>query len=182
MADTLALSYLVANVEAEIPTTAFAFGWREPTKQTNQGAGRANRILFVPGDDESGDMGKDAPARSPGRNPRPLATVLELFTVYVWAYDPTAPENELKQYEAARFLYDAFRRAMYRAARGTIAVEKQGWQTKSKERRFGAEIRVLCSVQAMIPDEPWRVPSHSLSAETTNSIALSSGDEVCCST
>lgn len=188
MADTLALSKLVADVEAYFDaaaaTTVFAFGWREPTKQTNQGPGRANRILFVPGDDsgEDADMGKDAPARNPGRNPRPIGTLVESFTVYVWAYDGTAPENELKQYEAARFLYDAWRAAMYHAARGTFTIEKQAWRTKSKERRLGAEIRALCTVQAMIPDTPWREPSGPVTAETVNSIALAGGDEICCET
>lgn len=188
MADTLALSKLVADVEAYFAgagaTTAFAFGWREPTKQTNQGTGRANRILFVPGDDssEDADLGKDAPARNPGRNPRPLATLLESFTVYVWARDASAPENELKQYEACRFLYDAWRAAMYHAARGTITIEKQAWCTKSKERRFGAEIRAVCTVQAMIPDTPWPEAPTPLSEATSNSIALAHGDEVCCET
>lgn len=185
MTDTLALPKLYAGVQAvftaEGTTAALSFGWREPSKQINQGAGRANRIVFVPGD-PGGALGKNGPARYPGRNPKPLATLAELFTVYVWAYDPSFPENELVQYKAARFLYDAWYRAAYHAARGTFAVSSAKWNIEKNERRFGAEIEAVCTIDAMIPDSPWPTPDDPVTAETSNRIALRGGDEVCCET
>lgn len=126
-----------------------AFGWREPARRTGE-----MRIVWVPGDDQSGALGDVLSARNPGRNPRPLATLGELFTVFVEAVDATAPEDERKQYEAARVLFDAWFRAVYLAARGTVAIRSAAWVTSKKERRYGATLRVVCSVEAMVPDAP----------------------------
>lgn len=155
---TLALPYLFDAVVARFALDAAAldppvapvpqaFGWREPAKRTG-----ALRIVWVPGDDESGDMGEVAAARNPGGNPRPLATLNELFTVYLEAVDLDAPENERAQYIAARELYDAWLRAVYLAVHGAFAIQGQTWVTEKSVRRYGATIRVLCTVEAMVPD------------------------------
>ena len=156
MADTLALEYLYNTVVARFASegsTVFGvavdqpFGWR-PEKQMLAGP----RIVWMPGDTSS-SAGKLTAARNPGRIPaRPLATLLELFTCTISAEDPAAPENELSQYRGARFLFDAWLRAVYLAARGTYTIESIGWVDTQKERRFGAALRVVGTVQAMIPD------------------------------
>lgn len=159
MAVILALTKLFDDVKARMDADAAAadpplaavpqvFGWREPTKRS----GSSLRIVWVPGDDKSGELGEVAPPRNPGRNPRPLATLRERFTVYLEAQDPSAPESERTQYQASRELLDAWLRAVHLEARGTYALEKPSWVTDKKERRFGAAIRVLGTIEAMVPD------------------------------
>lgn len=152
-ADTLAL-------DPEATPVPQPFGWREPAKRTG-----TMRIVWIPGDDESGDLGELGPARNPGRNPRPLATLRELFTVYLEAADITAPEDERKQYTATRLLFDAWLRAVHLAARGTYTIESAGWVIEKTTRRYGAAIRVLATIEAMVPDAPLEVAPTDTRAE-----------------
>lgn len=152
MANVLALAKLYADVVArfalESPEVAMPFGWRAPAKQFV-----GSRIAWVPGD-PAGDVGRDAPARNPGRNPRSLATLVERFHCVISASDLTAPESELAQYVAARHLRDAWQRALYLAAHGTYAIESQRWNIdRQNERRFGATILAVCTIQSMVADE-----------------------------
>jgi len=169
MATVLALPLLVERVEtlftADGTTANVVFGWREVAKQINQGTGRANRVVFEPGDSLAlGDIGG---ANQPGRNPRPIATLSELSTVYVWAVDATAPNDELKQYTAARLLFDAVVRAIHNCAAGHATlgarigyrITKPRWVRDNPERTFGAEIAFTLAVDSMIPDEPWTEPT-----------------------
>lgn len=154
MADTLALEKLYNDVQARFTSEGTAvtmsFGWdaphRLPGAQTS-----VNRIVWTPGD-PSQNVGTIAPPRAPGRNPRPLGTLLERFTVTISALDISAPENELVQYRAARFLYDAWFRAVYLAAHGTFEVNAQRWLSKNPERMRGAAIEVVATIQSMLPD------------------------------
>ncbi len=153
MTDTLALENLFNTVAGRFTTegtgAANLFGWRKTSQQLV-----GSRVVWVPGD-LAGNAGELITARQPGRNPRPLATLDELFTVEITAVSDAAdPENELKQYTATRFLYDAWYRAAYLAARGTIRVRNTAWVVDKKERRRYAMLRVLCAVEAMIPDTP----------------------------
>jgi hypothetical protein len=163
LADTLALEKLYSDVVARFTTdatfgttpsaaaaaaTANPFGWRQTSRQERPGP----RIVWVPGDDRTGNVGEIAPPRYPGRNPRPLGTLVELFTVYITSQDPTAPENEAAQYKATRLLFDAWYRAVYLAAHGTYTIDSVEWEIEKTQRRWGAAIRVVGSVQAMIPD------------------------------
>jgi len=165
VADLLALPALYDAVQAVFTAdgpadTSFAFGWREPPKQTNQGAARVRRVVFVPGDDKSGSLGADKPAVRPGRNPRPIATLGELFTVYLWARDAANDRDERLQYQAVRKLYDAWRRSLHLAgyaigAGAQISVQSASYLVARTESPFGAEIRVLCSIDASVPDQAW---------------------------
>lgn len=127
------------------------FGWREPTRQLRPLA----RIEWVPGDPQ-GDAGQIAGAKYPGRATpdlgRPLATLVERFTVYVHGYDNTAPRNERAQWKATRLLYDAWYRAVYLAAYGTFQIASTRWLTEKTEQRFGATLQVVCLIESMIPD------------------------------
>ena len=126
------------------------FGWRTSAQKLITG----NRICWIPGD-PNGELGQVKAARNPGRNPRSLATIDELFTVEVIASDadPTKRENERIQYQAARVLYDAWYRAIHLAASGTFTIQSLDWITDKKERRFGAGIRAVCTIEAMLPDK-----------------------------
>lgn len=174
MSDTLALEKLYDDVvarfvadaaEEDPPGTppAQAFGWRSPAHR----AGTMPRIVWVPGDDASGDLGAFLPARNPGRNPRPLQTLGELVTVYIEAVDLTDPENERAQYRAARLLFDAWLRAVYLAARGTYAIRSQRWLDDRATRRYGATIRVVLVLEAMVPDHAYETAPVDVSADVT---------------
>lgn len=154
MAIVLALPKLyddvVARFEAEAPgAVKQSFGWREPPKQRV-----GPSIVWVPGA-PGGSIGKIGPARNPGRNPRPLGTLEELFHVFISGHAPSAHEDERAQYQAARELFDAWYRAVYLAARGTFEVLSNDWQAVGvvNQRRHGAAIRVVCTIQAMVPDQ-----------------------------
>ncbi len=151
MATRFALTALFDAVVSQFATDGTSvpniFGWREQAKHLTA----APRITWQPGD-EKGDMGPFLPARNPGRNPRPLATLGELCTIDITGYDATAPEDERKQYEATRLLFDAWHRAVYLAAFGTYELQSTTWDFSKKERRHGATIRVVLAVQAMLPD------------------------------
>jgi hypothetical protein len=138
---------VVATFAADGTNAPNIFGWRTPPQKF---AG-VNRVCWVPGDDV--DAGEIAGARFPGQNPRPLATLVELFTVYLLTADVVSPENELAQYKAARTLFDAWYRAAYLSAHGTFSIDRVEWLNAQKERRFGAGLKVVCRVEAQIPDE-----------------------------
>lgn len=166
MTDTLAIPFLIQKVKdrftAESTNVPNLFGWKPIHRQ-----GSAPRIIWVPGDDTNGSLGDvDAP-RLPGRNPRPLANLHELVTVYISGADSTAPEDEDKQYIATRFLFDAWYRAIYRAMPGQISVKSAAWKIDKNERRRGAAIRVLLAVDAMIPDSAYAVAPADTNAEIT---------------
>lgn len=148
---TLALEQLFDDVvdrfEDEGTSVPNVFGWRKPA---NRGA-QQNRICWVPGD-PSGAAGELIGARQPGRNPRPIATLLETFTIYVEGRDATEPENELKQWKAARLIFDAWFRAAYLSSRNLLTVKSTAWMADRTTRRNGATLRVVCTLQAMIPD------------------------------
>jgi hypothetical protein len=142
LADEVSVATTVTDMPPQV------FGWREPDKRTG-----ARRIVWVPGNE--GDIGEVAAPKYPGRiEGRPLATVHELFTVYLEAQDPSDAENERKQYHATRVLFDAWLRAVYLSAVGTFRLVDVRWVADKKVRRFGAAIRVVGYVEAMVPDAP----------------------------
>lgn len=151
MADTWALTKLYDDVVARFALEGLVvpnmFGWREPARKIETG----RRIVWYPGDPQ-GDLGELGSARYPGRNPRPLATLSELFTVEITSSDAATPENERAQYLAVRELFDAWYRAVHLAASGTFKIISNEWVIEKKERRHGACIRVVASIEAMIPD------------------------------
>lgn len=155
MSDILALEKLfkdvAARLQAEAPSVVVVFGWREPSRQLNQGVGGGNRIVFTPGA-PTGDLGKVVGPDKPGRNPRPLATLQEAFTVLIWGYDSSLPEDELAQYKATRLLYDTWFRACVLSFHARFHIISQAWSTERKERQLGAVIQAVCTVDAMIPD------------------------------
>lgn len=147
-----------AQFVADDSDAVVVFGWKEVAKQINQGPGGANRIVFKPGD-KSNKGGPVLAPDKPGRNPRPLYTLNELFDVYIWAVDARALDDELAQVEAARLLHDQVLRALYLVTHtdgdkglGPVAFGDWQWNKGPIERPFGAEIIQPCSIAAMVPD------------------------------
>jgi hypothetical protein len=149
----------------------FAFGTREPPKR-----GDTLRICVVPGDD-AGDAGEVSAARNPGRSPtRPLATLNELFTLWVEAFDDTLgeAEDELSQWKATRLLWDGAIRVIYKSAHGTFEVVSTEHMTERSTRRHHWTMRSVVSIQAMVPDAPAFVisPPNALQTPTLTSPGL----------
>jgi hypothetical protein len=158
---TLALTHVFDEVVARFAAEAAAqippvvpvpqvFGWREPAQRS----GLSHRIVWVPGDDSNGDVGAILPARQPNRDPRPLATLGELVTVYIEAQETLAPENEREQYIAARELFDQWHWHLYHVARGVSTIQSIQWVVDKLTRRAGATLRVLVTIEAVLPDAP----------------------------
>lgn len=154
MADTLALEKLFDDVAARFTAESTAitqsFGWRERGKQMVQPA----HIDWIPGDDLSGDFGAMQGPVFPGRNPRPLWAPRELFTCYIQGCDLAAGKrhDERAQWKATRLVFDAWARAIYLAAHGTIEIENTRYIISKKEARFGVTMRVVGAILNMTPD------------------------------
>jgi hypothetical protein len=132
---------------------AFAFGELEPPKQDNQGPALANRILFVPGVgalDADRKLGKIVAPRGPGPNPagegRHLGDLLELFQLYCWAHDRTAPEDAAAQHDATLLLFTESLWPALWACAGAIGPDgalnylDDGVWKKVTSRAFGREL------------------------------------------
>jgi hypothetical protein len=143
---------LVARVAAEGPLDCdVVFGWRAPARSRL----KRRRIAVIPGD-ESGSVGEIAPGGPSSGDGvyRALATLRELVTIECEANDPSAPEDELAQYRAARALYDVAVRGAMLAMPGRVRVSSTEWETRRTERRHGALLRVVLELDAVIPDAP----------------------------
>lgn len=148
MTTLLALPLLFEAVVAAFvatPSVTVSFGWKRPNILEP-----SPRIVFVPGDED--DAGEIVAPREVGRNPRSLAQLDELFTVYVVALDESDPWDELKQYTACRNLFDACIKAIYRSAHGTYVAREVAWVDPGTTLRVGAALRVVFEIQAPIPD------------------------------
>ena len=150
MAD-LALLDLYDRVEARFTSEAtpctLLFGWDESPKQL-----RGPRIVMVPGDDGATAFNGALPVRQPGRNPRPLGTLAELFHIVVSASDAATPENDRAQYTACRLLFDAWYRAAFLAVGIRLAFITSAWMVERTVRRAGAALVATFTIEAMIPD------------------------------
>lgn len=148
------------------------FGWRKNVQQVNEGDGTANRIVIQPGTPD-GDAGELAPPREVGyglrtvwppptdaapQSPddvvgRELDDWAERATVYVWAVDATAPEDDRRQYVAVRALLQWFRRAAQYAARAAVEVGALRWvNIANVERQYGRELQLELTLHAPIFD------------------------------
>lgn len=180
MSTVFALTTLYNEIQAmfirEGTTANMSFGVREPPKQLNQGFGRANRIVFEPG--AAGKLGEYAAARRPGRNPKPLMTLLEKATIYVWGFDINAPNDEMAQYEVCRLTHDAIIRAIIISAKKTdqyYTISDPEWIFDKTERLFGYELKFVLTVGSMIPDHEWVETSPTVPRET-DIMVFPSGD------
>lgn len=158
---------VVARFETDCTVADVLFGWRKPQRHKESRA----RVAWVPGD-PSGSVGNIDPPVKSGDKPdqRSLATLRELFTIYIEADDDQFPEDERSQYVATRLLWDAVYRAMYLAAHGTFRITSLDWNTDKNERRHGAELIAIGWIEAVIPDAPHTIVEPPVDAEITTSL------------
>lgn len=152
---------VTANVE---------LGWNRRTRQTNQGAGGANRVIFVPSDEAGGggslarphlmgpreffDPSSPTPTR-PVATARPLLDWQRVIFFYVWARDPARAEDEGAQIEATETLFEEAVRAIHSAPGGFASLSWGGTKwTPPAERSFGLELRGSLTFQHPLFDRP----------------------------
>lgn len=96
-------------------------GWRQRVQKLNEGTGRANRVLFMPGAIASGDvpevtdLGKLLRGRQSSNNPRVLFEWDIPFTMSVWAVDMTDRNDEQLQIIAVTNLLELALQAVHNA-------------------------------------------------------------------
>lgn len=144
---------VAAKLAAEGCTAAVLFGRGHLTRQDNQGAGTANRVVIAPGqpqDDSWGTLrvGRKAHVRAyPGE-----AQHDELVTIDVWAYDSSAPTDEAVQYRALRVLWNRVVRAVGACLREGRHDAATWWGSgpqllrQPTDRRHGERARVVFTI------------------------------------
>lgn len=157
MASILAIENLIAKVRdqfaAEGTEAVQLFGWRAAAEHVE-----GDRVVWTPGD-LTGKVGKTIGAKQPGRYPRSLGTLQELFTVSISAADSSNAEDEQLQYRAAWLLRLAWFRAVYHAAHGTYTIIDEVWDRDRKVRSFGATLQVVIALEAALLDVPPEMPT-----------------------
>lgn len=165
--------YLVLGVRSYLTdagVTAFVgCGFRELPKQSNQGEGGGNRIVFL-ASEENGNAGRIVSVRDPGTRTihdpdddtivigetRSLGDWDRSVVLSVWAHDSTAPRDELAQQVAVERLLEWAKRGVDRVGFADIA-----WGAvraiDTKENTLGAELRVGLTFSSPIYDEPLEV-------------------------
>lgn len=160
MSITLAIEAVIARVGArfdiEGPTVTQLFGWHAALEQVE-----GDRIVWAPGD-PSGKIGATLPPKNPGRSPRPIATLAELFTVTINAADASAIDDEAAQYRAAWLLRMYWFRALYLASHSKpgfqFQITDERWLVDRRERRYGAALQITLVLEAAIYDMPPQGP------------------------
>lgn len=160
---------MVALFAEEATLARVVFGGREPTKQTNQGPGRAARVCFVPKD------GAIGPVHLPGRNPKPLMTHVERFDIYVWGFDASAPNDESKQYKATVALLHAVLRSIRLSSTRAVASDVKPVGDVI-ERRFGHEVVFTLSGPNDVLDTPYATAPDDTAADAVVTMTLPSGN------
>jgi hypothetical protein len=111
----------------------------------------AQKVVLAPGD-EALSLGKLGPPQGPGGDiERRIASLDELFRIYVAAYDTTAPGDPKLQYVTTRDLFNtvfAVTRSSYRAF---LPVSCK-WVVGSVAAPFGAALMMVASVRDSIVD------------------------------
>lgn len=160
---------LVAGVRAYLTaqgvTATVTAGFKERRRQDTQGPGRANRLVFLPGD-PSGKGGSlavgvryagDREERDGSGNLvatwRALGDWDRIVTLSVWAYDGAAPRDELAQIAACSALAIWARRAVDSVGMADLRWTDATW-TVPKESTFGQELLLGLQIQMPMPDLP----------------------------
>lgn len=140
----------VAAYFATVGVTAnVSLGWKQPTKQINQGTGRANRVVIIPADGANG--GSLVGVQQPGQrrfgtgddeiSARALYTWERAVIVSCWAVDLTDPHDEELQIEAVEDLFERTIQAVHYSAYNDARWGKVAWMTNATEQVFGRELR-----------------------------------------
>lgn len=191
MPDITGLPYLTDGIASYLQGQGIAatclLGWREKQQQINEGDGTANRVIVQPGDDagRAGELGDPRqvgygprtvypPVKTADENvddvvPRELADWAERATVYIWACDPAAPEDDRRQYIAARALLQSVRQALQFTGRNSVEVGAMTWvKSEDTERQYGRELALEIVYHAPLFDTADELV-HPTSVEVTGS-------------
>ncbi len=141
------VAYVAAYLTAVGVTAHVSLGWRERTKQINQGPGGANRVVFTPSDD-SGRGGEIVATQQPGQRKssdgtsrRALFDWDRYLVVSVWGVDGTSPEDESLQIEATETLFERVMQGVQNFAGQGAHWGSVTWTNSPLERAFGKELR-----------------------------------------
>lgn len=138
-------------------STTVAYGEKARARQDNQGAGRANRVVFQLGR-EDGTIGQIEGAHQRGMrensgNARSIGNGRAIFTVWVWARNSDSTNNELLQDDAAFSLQEKTMQALKAIVPGMHRWGKWDRTTRT-ERSFGTEFRTEVEIQIPFLSEP----------------------------
>lgn len=158
-------------------TASVVFGRREPTRQDNQGAGGANRVVFVPGDlsGKGGELVGGVGTKFPFQ----IAGYLALFTVHIWGHDATAPNDERAHYRAHRTLFQLVVNALLDTMGARVQFVESEWTMTPVERVFGCSCAYVWSLEDPIPSLPIAtMPAHPAEQPiVTTSLVTPAGSE-----
>ena len=152
------LPWLVEGVRAWFSDNAIdasiVLGWKERTKQANQGPGGAARVVFSPSDDsgKGGKLSQDFGNRGPGGNPRPLVMWERTCVVAVWARDPDAPGDDEGAIEAVETLLEQVVQAVQAVAGNSARWGEVLWTVSPNELSFGRELRASLTLRGPLFD------------------------------
>ena len=141
---------VVAGYTARVSTVPHFFGWRAEDFTNPQ-----TRISWIPGS-LNGSFGKVGPPVRLGHTPpgvRQLAAIREEFYVVICGADLTDVSNELLQYEKVRCLFDEWWREVILYAGPRVQYSAGEWILDKKVLRYGAGMRVSCTIEAVISRE-----------------------------
>lgn len=151
------------NGRAGYEQTVVDYGRRKVTEQVNQGGGRANRVIFAPA--KSPGAYDKMFARQPGQpvgggvdasgHGRPVTTLLLPYEVHCWAFDASAPNDELAQDNAALKLANvvavALRTGM-QGGHGAMQLDTGQFTQTPVERKFGSEFVFIYTLEVRVED------------------------------
>lgn len=149
------LEYVVQQLQAYFVaksiTAVVDVGWNLRTQQTNQGPGRANRVIFdMPG----GEIGA---IEYPGGNPRGLYGDRENIRISIWAYDGNDRSSSKAQLWAAKTLMNQVLCGIQLARPGKFFPGKYNRTDQPNERFFGCEFILEAVLVGDMPDKPYGV-------------------------
>lgn len=160
------------GTEAARRAGAVLFGWREYSKQINQGPGGANRIVFLPGDGTDGGadgefsgplnvgprdlilppaVGVDAP---PGLRGRHLFDWRRHATISVWGADPARPQDDAASYEAVDRLVEDLLQGLQGTIPGLYKLGAPSWAKGQLDQLYGRELLLPLQLKATVFDIP----------------------------
>jgi hypothetical protein len=160
MSFSLLFDHVQERLDAWGLGASVAFGQGELARQIAQGTGRANRVVFAPGDEgrslgaygPANKMGPRAPGPETSYPPRSLWTWKVAGRVLIWAYDGDAPTNERRQWDALVELHDHVATAMHSFAAGSIELRAPRDPSPVVERRFGQAAMLIVELAQHVVD------------------------------
>lgn len=128
------------------------YGRQAVTKQVNQGGGRANRIVFLRGD----ESGKDGLFTGPSGKAFPfrIYTRVAVFQIRIWAHDPTPGAGELEHHKVLEALVESVANKVRAEAMGRLRWKEAHHTITPVERVFGVEVTFLCELDEPVLERP----------------------------